>query len=126
MLSSSWPERRGSARGDSRGVDEGRVVVADLSQVRARGRVGRRRAVDYSDQLLLRSIPRDVERAVAALVRRNLRAAVPVAVRVFVEVIAGENCRIHPRAIESGDDALRSDRPNRGECGENGGDEQGG
>ena len=83
-------DRRPAFRFDSRFIHPGTVKIADL----ARGGIRlwrRRQASDEADDALVGRVGKDGERAPAAAVGGNLRAAQPVAIHVVIEVVARQD-----------------------------------
>ncbi len=81
-------DRRPAFRFDSRFIHPGTVKIADL----ARGGIRLwRRAFDEADDALVGRVGEDGERAPAAAVGGNLRAAQPVAIHVVIEVVARQD-----------------------------------
>ncbi len=81
-------DRRPAFRFDSRFIHPGTVKIADLACGCIRLR-RRRQAFDEADDALVGRVGEDGERAPAAAVGGNLRAAQPVAIHVVIEVVAG-------------------------------------
>jgi hypothetical protein len=95
-------ERLEAGRVDRRGVHEAGVVVADLSEVGARGGVGFRGLLDQLGNAAVGEVEQLNERAVGAAVGGDLRLLEPGAVGVLEEVVARLHRAVHASDVEGG------------------------